>query len=230
MDADRLDAAVTGCAAAHQRLLADIDGLTDDQVRADSLLPKWTVGHVLNHIFRNAESMIRVFASAGDGVVVERYPGGMAGRNAGIDDGVDRLAGELVADVRSTIWRLEQSWATATPGAWTGRSLETSGREIPVSDLPFLRWREVEIHHADLGLDFTFDDWSPEYVAAELAEQLPRLPARLRAADGADDAGEEGDTNEIVTALRDELGDRRFLAWIVGRWSRPDLPAVAPWQ
>jgi maleylpyruvate isomerase len=225
MDADRVDAEVTGCAAAHQRLLADLDELTDEQVRSASLLPKWTVGHVLNHLVRNAESMIRVFAAAGNGLVVERYAGGMAGRNAGVEDGADRPAGELVGDVRSTIWRLEQSWATAPAEAWQGRSVETSGREIPVSRLPFLRWREVEVHHADLGLGFSFDDWSDAYVAAELAEQLPKIPDRL-GANQADDA----DTDDAIAALREGLGDRRFLAWIIGRWSRADLPDLAAWQ
>ncbi len=218
MDAEGLDDEVTGCAAAHQRLLTDLDGLTDVQARADSLLPKWTVGHVLNHLVRNAESMIRVFAAAADGLVVERYVGGSPGRDAGIEAGADRSADELVADVRSTIWRLEQSWATASAAAWHGRCVETSGREIPVPHLPFLRWREVEIHHADLGLGFTFDDWSAEYVAAELAEQLPRLPERV------------GGAADAIPSIRAELGDHRFLAWIVGRWTRPDLPAIGPWK
>lgn len=235
MDADRLDAEVTGCAAAHQRLLADLDLLTDDQVCSASLLPKWTVGHVLNHIVRNAESMIRVFAAAGDGLVVERYAGGVAGRNAGIEDGADRSAAELVAEVRATIWRLEQSWATASTEAWQGRSVETSGREIPVSDLPFLRWREVEVHHADLGLGFTFDDWSDAYVTAELAKQLPRVPERLGPddaddADHADHADDADDADDVIAPLRADLGDRRLLAWLIGRWSRPDLPDLAAWH
>jgi maleylpyruvate isomerase len=225
MDAERLDGEVTGCAAAHQRLLAELDGLTDDQVRADSLLPKWTVGHVLTHVARNADSIIRVFAAAADGRVVDRYERGVAGRNEDIEAGAGRPAAEQVADVRTTIWRLEQAWATAPAVTWHGRSREMSGGEIPVSELLFRRWREVEVHHADLGLGFTFDDWSEAYVTAELGMQLPRLSARLAGATG-DEAGGEVD----AAAIRSELGDRRFLAWLLGRWSQPGLPPLQPWQ
>ena len=39
----------------------------------------------------------------------------------------------------------------------------------PVVELPFRRWREVEVHHADLGLaEFTIDDWSDGYVRRDL--------------------------------------------------------------
>jgi maleylpyruvate isomerase len=221
MDAERIDRDVTGCAAAHQRLLADLDGLTDEQVHSESLLPKWTVGHVLNHLVRNAEGITRVFAAAADGQVVERYPGGLAGREAGIEDGAGRPAGDLVADVRSTIWRLEQAWATAPPTAWEqGRGLEPSGAEVPVAAFPYKRWREVEIHHADLGLGFTFDDWSDDFVTAALEEQLPALPGRV---DG-------GLTSAEVDALRAELDDRRMVAWLFGRWTGEGLPPLARWE
>jgi maleylpyruvate isomerase len=221
MDAEQIDRDVTGCAAAHQRLLGDLDGLTDAQVRSDSLLPKWTVGHVLNHLVRNAEGITNVFAAAADGQVVERYPGGLAARDAGIEDGADRPADELVADVRSTIWRLEQAWATAPPMVWEqGRGREMSGAEVPVTVFPYKRWREVEIHHADLGLGFTFDDWSDDFVAAGLDEQLPALPGRV----------ENGLAATDVAAIRAELGDRRFLAWLFGRWTTEDLPTLARWE
>ena len=54
---------------------------------APSLLPGWTVGHVLTHLARNADSMVRVLDAAERGEVVERYPGGMPTRNADIDGG-----------------------------------------------------------------------------------------------------------------------------------------------
>ena len=64
------------------------------------------------------------------GEVVDRYEGGIDGRDAEIEAGAGRPAGELVADVRATIWRLEQTWATQT--RWDGRSSEVDGREIPI--------------------------------------------------------------------------------------------------
>ena len=40
-----------------------------------------------------------------------------------------------------------------------------------------MRVREVEIHHADLGLDYTAADWTPDFVAL-------LLEARVAAYDG----------------------------------------------
>ena len=39
------------------------------------------------------------------------------------------------------------------------------GRQFPASVVVHMRIREVEIHHADLGLDYTAADWPPEFVA-----------------------------------------------------------------
>jgi maleylpyruvate isomerase len=214
-----LDDAVAGAAAAHQRLLATIDDLTDDTARQPSLLPDWTVGHVLTHIARNADSLIRVFDAAGRGEVVDRYEGGKESRNREIETGAGRSAGELVDDVRSTIWRLEQAWAGASETAWQGRSRETGGYEIPVTDLPFARWREVEVHHADLGLGFGFDDWSEAYVAAELETELPKLADRL-----------PSDVPDPAPEIRQRFGDPRLLAWLLGRWTSPELPQLPPWR
>ena len=47
------------CRRSHDRLRKAIAGLADDDVRAPSLLPGWSVGHVLNHIARNADSVLR---------------------------------------------------------------------------------------------------------------------------------------------------------------------------
>jgi maleylpyruvate isomerase len=215
-----LDDAIAGAAAAHQRLLATIDGLDDAAAHGPSDLPDWTVGHVLTHIARNADSMVRVLEAAADGRVVDRYERGAESRNADIERGAGRPVADLVADVRSTIWQLEQAWAGAPPRAWEGRSREVSGKEIPVPDLPFLRWRETEVHHADLGVGFSFTDWSAAYVAADLHKQLPRLAVRLPG----DAAGFD------VDEMRARLGDHRVLAWLLGRWSSPDLPELGPWM
>ena len=43
-------------AGAQQRFEAAIARFGDDRVRQPSLLPDWTVGHVLSHVARNADS------------------------------------------------------------------------------------------------------------------------------------------------------------------------------
>ena len=68
------------CREAHARLAAIADRLSDDDVRRPSLVPGWTVGHVLAHLARNGQSMVRRIAAARSGESLEEYVGGSAGR------------------------------------------------------------------------------------------------------------------------------------------------------
>ena len=198
----------------HARLGETLAGLTDAGARRASLLPGWTVGHVLTHLARNADSHVRLLAGAGRGEVVDQYAGGNEQRAADIEAGAARPAAELVADVAASAARLEQAWAATPDVVWrTGQGRVVSG-VWPVAELPFRRWREVEIHHVDLGLGYGIDDWPDDYVEAELARARPSLAARLPAG---------------VTFDPDSINRRRLLAWIVGRGDEPDLPQLSPW-
>ena len=79
MDPRDLDLCVTGCAGAHQRLLADLDARLASETldtAAASRLANWTVGHVLGHLVGNARAFTRVVEAATRGDVGEMYPGG----------------------------------------------------------------------------------------------------------------------------------------------------------
>src|SRR6476661_3698601 len=67
---------------AEARFLATIRGLSDGDVAHPTGLPGWTVGHVLTHVARNADSHCRRSHAAARGEVVEQYVGGYAGRAA----------------------------------------------------------------------------------------------------------------------------------------------------
>src|SRR5579883_2263142 len=84
------------------RLLETIDGLTDDDARRPSLLPGWSVGHVLTHIARNADGNRRMAEGAARGESLAQYPHGAAGRAADIEAGAGRPAADLIADVRDS--------------------------------------------------------------------------------------------------------------------------------
>ena len=212
MDARQLDRDVAGAASAHQGLLSMLDECLDAGTldgAAPSRLPLWTVGHVLTHVARNADSIVRVLAAAERGEIIDRYEGGSARRNVEIDEGADRPADELVADVRATIWELEQTWSRQS--RWDGRSREAPGREIPVTDLPFMRWREVEVHRADLGLGYGPADWPAEYVRQDLRRMEMRWNARRP-------MGMTGLPQAAIDAPPHER-----LAWLLGRTSIGDL-------
>ena len=205
IDTKLLNGHVAGCAAAHQLLLAALDSLTDEQCRQDSLLPKWSRGHVLSHLARNAESHVHLLGAAGRGEIAEQYVGGRNSRLAGIEDSSGLSATELVADVRRSIYMLEAAWASASPTTWTGEGLNSAGATIHMSEIVFLRWREVEVHHADLALEFTWRQWSDVYVRLELERQIMLWRSRKPM----------GMTAVPDAALR--LSPRHRLAWLLGR-------------
>jgi maleylpyruvate isomerase len=201
-----LQATLAGCAAAHRRLEALVAPIDDAVVRRPSHLPDWTVGHVLTHIARNAESHVRILEGALAGRAVEQYPGGYEQRNRDIEAGAGRTAAEIRSDVRVTNAALEAAWARMTPGAWQGHGL-ARGSEWSCLVLPFHRWREVEVHCVDLGLGYSPVNWPEEYVERELPLALASLPDRIGAAARAD-----------------------LLAWLFGRAGQPSNLELAPWQ
>ena len=202
--ANLLNEHVAGCASAHQRLLASLENLTDAQCRQDSLLPNWSRGHVLTHLARNADSHVNLLQSAVRGEVGKQYPS-IEKRNADIESGSSRNASELVVDLRVSIYGLEAAWAGANEKVWSGQGRILSGNVIELSSLVFLRWREVEFHHADLGFGFGYDDLTDLYVRLELDQQI--MLWRSRKPMG-------------MTELPDiakKLSPSKRLAWLMGR-------------
>ena len=184
-----------GCRAAQASLLAAIADLTDDVARGPSRLPDWTVGHVLTHVARNADSLVWRLDGAAKGEVRDQYPGGLAQRSRDIEEGACRPAAELVRDVRETAAAVERTIAALPPGAWDAPSRTSRGVVEDSRDAVLSRWREVVVHHADLGL-------GPVPLPAGLVEvwlprELPRLAGRSDPAE--------------------------LLSWIIGRGEPPVL-------
>jgi maleylpyruvate isomerase len=231
----RTSADIDGARGAHVRLADTLSRLTDAQACSPSLLPGWTVGHVLTHLARNADSHVRMFEAAGRGQVADQYPGGQSQRASEIEAGAGRRAADLAEDVRETSRRLEAAWDAASDDTWKTAIGRLMQGPLPVSDLPFGRWREVEVHHADLGLGYSWADWPDSFADAELARAIAGLPERLPDGVGltlvATDAGQrwvvgqDAPSPSVVTADR-----RRLLAWLLGRIDDPAFPVIRPWQ
>lgn len=210
---DPLVADLDGLRAATGALLDGLADLTDDDARRPSLLPGWTVGHVLTHLARNADAVRRMVAGAERGDAVPMYPSAEA-READIEAGAGRPAAALVADVRDAAEALDVSWPAGGVAAWDGHGL-TLGGPLPVAEMPFRRWREVEVHRADLGLTFGWGDWSAAYVARELPVALTRS------------GGRTPDGVPVEVGADDE---RHVLAWLLDRADPPaGRPELAPW-
>jgi len=195
---------IAACQAAHSRLLATASRLDDAALRQPSRLPKWSVGHVLTHLARNAEGHVRRLEGALRGEEVARYPGGSEQRNAEIEQGAGRPAAEVLADLGDSCRRLEEVWDRSQQAGWP--TPEMLADEWPTAS-PQRRLLEVEVHHVDLGLGYEATDWPDDFVARELARALQQLPERL-------------------THTTDAP---RLLAWLMGRSPWPADLELAPW-
>ena len=213
----RPDEVIDGAVAAHARLLAHASewvlGPGPGDAGRPSLLPDWTLGHVLTHLARNADSHVHLFVEAADGRIGDQYPGGSQQRAGDIGVGAARPAPDLVDDLQVSCARLEAAWATAPPEVWEhGRARAGGAVEMAVHELPFRRWREVEVHHADLGLPgFGPDDWSSGYIRRELDRQLMAWRASRPMGMGG------------LPAAANSLPAARRLAWLLGRIEVPGL-------
>jgi maleylpyruvate isomerase len=200
---------------AEGRLSDSVRSLDDSDVRAPSLLPGWSVGHLLTHLARNADSHRRRTVAAVGGVVVDQYPGGPAARAAEIEAGAGRPAAALVEDVARASARMLDAWTDVPDHAWAGVSRDAGGRERTLAELPGRRWYEVEVHLVDLGTGATHRHWPDPFVAARLGPM--RSEAHDRLPEGAS------------LPNRDAFDERDELAWLYGRLARPDLPVLGPW-
>jgi maleylpyruvate isomerase len=203
-----LERDLQGLRAAQARLVAQLtgpDGLTDEQARQPSLLPGWTVGHVLTHIARNADAFRGVVATAGRGESSPMYPGGMEQRNGDIESGAGRSAAALVDDVVSAGEALDAACATTTDETWqTGAGAGPTGA-IPLREVPGRRWREIAVHHADLGLGYSWSDWPSDFVRVDLGRMTSHWASKQPM----------GATTLPVEAL--QTPDAQRLAWLLGR-------------
>lgn len=188
---------IAAVAAAHARLHRTLDGLTDEEARGPSLLPDWSVGHLITHIARNADSVVRRVSAALDGELVAQYEHGAAGRASDIEAGAGRPATELLADLHASDGRLDALLESAPATLWDGELMAGPKDVVPAPEVVFHRWREVEIHHVDLGMSYSPEDWPDRLVTRWLPALAAQLPERA--------------------------DPRALMAWVLGRGSAPEL-------
>jgi maleylpyruvate isomerase len=232
--------AVGGARDAHVQLVRALEsaGFDDALARRPSALPGWTVGHVITHLARNGDSHTRMIEAAKLGAPVAQYGEGQRDRE--IAAGAGRSAAALLDDLCQADDALLIAYNTVDADTWAANALRWD-RAWPVSDLPFLRWREVALHTADLGLPGIGNEiWAPAYVDHELRRQVGGLAVRLPAATAVRLAANDSDWSTVVMAAGDELPREvvtvdgslaGLLAWTVGR-STGEIhgPALTPWR
>jgi maleylpyruvate isomerase len=223
--------------AAHLRGLMTRMG--DDAFAAPSGLPGWTRAHLLTHIARNADGMINLLNWARTGTPTPAYAS-VEQRNADIDAGARRAPAEIRDDVIESSDRLAVVVRAMPEAAWSATVRNVQGREIPATDIPWARAREMWIHAVDLDVGAAFTDLPAPMVAELIADVTATLGAkedcpalRLVAADQ--------ERSWIVGAERDAVTvtgtAAQLVGWLLGRARGRDLrvadggklPALPRW-
>lgn len=219
---------------ATRRLVRTADGLTDDQYAEPSRLPGWSRAHVLAHLALNAEGLAGALTG-----IVEGEPAPMYASQEARDGDIEELATREPAAIRSRLLGgctdLTDAIA-AVPEDQAGTTVERvpGGRTFTVADVPSMRLREVEIHHADLAAGYDRSAWSPQFAAHVLDGMRTRAgasgPFTARAVD-LDREWEYGAGGPVVSGAAVDLA-----WWLTGRGTGEGLtsdggalPQIGAW-
>lgn len=213
-------------------LLDTVRGLGDDDLRAPSLLPGWTRGHVVAHLARNADSLVNLLIWARTGVEIAQYPSAYL-RDADIEAGALRPAEQLLLDLSAAVERWSALATTAPTETWSATVRTRQGTPVPASAIARMRLLEVEIHHVDLGASYTPADWHPAFVTDELPRVAADITTGLPSGTPAF-ALEATDTDFRATIGLGEPGhtitgpSAQLLGWLIGRSSGSELSGALP--
>jgi maleylpyruvate isomerase len=219
---------------ATRRLIRSADALTEDQFAEPSGLPGWTRAHVLAHLALNAEGLAGALTGVVEGRRVPMYASQEA-RDGDIED----LAGHEPSVVRTRLLAACTDLAdaiAAVPEDQADAVIDRvpGGRTFTVGDVPWMRLREVEIHHADLAAGYDRSSWSPAFAVHVLDGMLARdaaaQPFTARATD-LDREWAHGDGGPVVSGRAVDLA-----WWLTGRGSGDGvtseggtLPQIGAW-
>lgn len=215
--------------------------LDDAAASGASRLPRWTRGHVLTHLARNADGLVNLLTWARTGVEHPMYASD-ADRDADIEEGGNRIARLLQEDLSASNQRFFDAAEALSPTAWDTSVIARAGAELPTSSIPFVRLAELAVHLVDLDCGVGF----PE-VVDRLGDHSERLVehavAPYRKRDGIPPVrlsvtlpgGEvttwrfgSGEPADVAGGAADALG------WLTGRAGGASLdgptPALPAWK
>jgi maleylpyruvate isomerase len=132
--------------------------------------------------------------------------------------------------VRHSADELSSGFATLPDATWSALVVTAQGRTVPVSQARWLRAREVAIHSLDLATGLGFGDL-PDGFCRALVEDIARW--RSGRGDGPalllTDGEQDWRVSGVGVTVRVRKPVPELAAWLAGRASPPDLPALASW-
>jgi maleylpyruvate isomerase len=111
----------------------------------------------------NAEALLNLVDWARSGVEKPMYASPDQ-RNADIEAGALRPADELLAWFDESAQQLATAMGQLTDEQWQAPVRTAQGREVPATEIPWMRSREVMIHAVDLGTGVTFADLPDDFL------------------------------------------------------------------
>lgn len=204
-------------------LLEAIGSFDDDALEQPSLLPGWTRSHVIAHVHRNAEALGRLMVWAGTGIPTPMYAS-VEQRDLDIATAAGWAADDLRSAVRASADTLAEAFRTLDESGWATVVRTATGRDVPASQIPWLRVREVGIHAVDLAGPVTFEAFAPDVLEALIDDV-----ATFRAGRGTDPSVRlriDGGRDWVlgVEPVVEVTGSRAALVgWLTGRSEAPDL-------
>lgn len=216
---------------------SELGRLSDDSVASPSELPGWTRGHVFAHLDGVSSALARQAELAKRREQVDLYDGGMPARDAAIEASAQAAADLHRTRTGAAVDRAVAAFAALEPSEWDTPVKFRSG---VARDAALALWRELVIHHSDLGTGCTQQEWSDGFCRHLLGFLEARVPEGrqfvLRSA-----SGEEfrlgGGSDSVV--LEGRLQD--LAAWLAGRpvshgavraergGEAVPLPELGPW-
>ena len=180
------------------------------------------------HLALNAVGFTRAIKGASHHRAVPAYDSSEAR-----ESGIEKAASMEVGALRELLFDASGQWheATRDVSEWDATFERTPGGPVlTIGEAVQARWREVEIHHADLGTGYLPEHWSPAFTDYVLAHVVESRTGEL-------DATLETSTHRIDLGAGGRMirGPRHALAWwLLGRGSGEglagDLPRLGPWR
>jgi maleylpyruvate isomerase len=208
----------------------------DDDLSGPTSLPGWTGRHLVAHVAANAEALLNLahWAATGEETPMYSSPGQ---RDADIRAGARRPAAELRREAEQSAGRLATALDGLSGEQWSRPVRTAQGRQVPASEIPWLRAREVMVHAVDLDPALGLVNLPEDFLLALADDVVAKRstgdqPALLLTTDDGRHTWKVPGRGE-PTELHGSLGD--IAAYLTGRpgadLTAPSgaVPLLPPW-
>jgi maleylpyruvate isomerase len=174
-------AVISAVASRTAAVVAALERLDEEELRAPSTLPDWSRLTVACHLRFGAEGFLRLTRSAITGEPAAFYPEGRARqRPSTLRPSPGEGPHAVVQSLAEHSATLQATWEAFDASQWEHLVTEPDDNRdlgpLPVAVIPLLRLTEIEVHGSDL--DVGLDDWSTTFVSQTLPFRLGWLSSR----------------------------------------------------